>query len=190
MSLCIKNVFKPEAEFELCAVRFGNARYGQLHSGGVSDGGEEPAVVGVEDPPLKAVKGLLEGGLEVFAEEEGLINRGIAAKVDPGVETLVALKDEDVGGVETLDGRDDVKFEGWPLLLDTFGEGTRGWSPSVGKTSFRAPDDHLGFDILIRLLKNEAETFSFPTPCALPQECLVSPLRTLLFLLNFSPEME
>jgi hypothetical protein len=30
-------------------VRFGNARYGQVHSGGVSEGGEE-AVVGVEDP--------------------------------------------------------------------------------------------------------------------------------------------
>ena len=110
----------------MCAVRFGKALYGQLHSGGVNDGGEEPAVVGVEDPPLKAVKGLLEGGLEAFAEEEGLIKRGIAARVDPGVETLVALKDEDVGGVETLDGRDDVKFEGWALLLDTFGEGTRG----------------------------------------------------------------
>ena len=135
---------KPEAEFELCAVRFGNARYGQVHSGGVSDGGEE-AVVGVEDPALKAVKGLEDGGLDTFAEEEGgagLMNRGIAAKVEPGVETLVALKDEVVGGVDTLAGRDDVRFEGW-AVCDTFGEGTRGWSPSGGKTSFRAPDDHL-----------------------------------------------
>ena len=86
----------------------------------------------------------LQGGLE----EEGLMKRGIAAKVDPGVETLAALKDEVVvGGVETRDGPrdDDVKFEGWPpmLLLDTFGDGTRGWSPSRGNTSFRAPDDHL-----------------------------------------------
>ena len=135
---------KPEAELELCAVRFGNARYGQVHSGGVSDGGEE-AVVGVEDPALKAVKGLEDGGLEAFAEEAGgagLMNRGIAAKVEPGVETLVALKDEVVGGVDTLAGRDDVRFEGW-AVCDTFGEGTRGWSPSGGKTSFRAPDDHL-----------------------------------------------
>jgi len=30
-------------------------------------------------------------------------------------------------------------------------------------------------------------TFSFPTPCALPQECLFFSLRTLLLLLNFSP---
>ena len=152
----------------------------------------EPAVV-VEDPPLKAVKGLLEegGGLE---EEEGLMNRGIAANVDPGVETLVALKDEVVvGGVETLDGPrdDDVKFE---VLLDTFGDGTRGWSPSGGKTSFRAPDDHLEIDILIQsksiLLKNGSGTFSFPTQCALPQECLFYPLHLLLLLLNFSPDME
>ena len=136
----------------MCAVRFGNARYGQVHSGGVSEGGEE-AVVGVEDPALKAVKGLDDGGLEIFAEEEGggagLMNRGIAAKVEPGVETRVALKDEVVGGVDTLDGRDDVRFEGW-AVFDTFGEGTRGWSPSGGKTSFRAPDDHLEIDILIR----------------------------------------
>ena len=135
---------KPEAEFELCAVRFGNARYGQVHSGGVSEGGEE-AVVGVEDPALKAVKGLEDGGLDTFAEEEGgagLMNCGIAAKVEPGVETLVALKDEVVGGVDTLAGRDDVRFEGWAVFV-TFGEGTRGWSPSGGKTSFRAPDDHL-----------------------------------------------
>jgi len=125
-------------------VRFGKARYGQLHSGGVRDGGEE-AVVGVDDPALKAVNGLEEGGLEAFAEGgAGLMNRGIAAKVEPGVETRVALKDEVVGGVDTLDGRDDVKFEGW-ALFDTFGEGTRGWSPSGGKTSFRAPDDHLFF---------------------------------------------
>ena len=147
--LCIRNVFKPEAEFELCAVRFGKARYGQLHSGGVRDGGEE-AVVGVEDPALKAVNGLEEGGLEAFAEGgAGLMNRGIAAKVEPGVETRVALKDEVVGGVDTLDGRDDVKFEGW-ALFETFGEGTRGWSPSGGKTSFRAPDDHLEIYISIR----------------------------------------
>jgi len=87
-----------EAEFELCAARFGKALYGQVHSGGVSEGGDE-AVVGVEDPGLKAVKGLEEGGLEAFAEEEGLMNRGIAAKVEPGVETRVALNDEVVGGV-------------------------------------------------------------------------------------------
>ena len=121
----------------MCAARFGNALYGQVHSGGVSEGGDE-AVVGVEDPGLKAVKGLDEGGLEAFAVEEGLMNRGIAAKVEPGVETRVALNDEVVDGVETL----EVRFEGW-VLFETFGEGTRGWSPSGGKTSFRAPDDHL-----------------------------------------------
>ena len=72
-------------------------------------------MVGVEEPALK-VKGLEEVGA-------GLMNLGMAARVDPGVVTWVALKDDVVGGVDTRDGLDDVKVEG---LFDTFGDGTRG----------------------------------------------------------------
>ena len=79
-------------------------------------------MVGVEEPALKEVK-----GLEEFAEEEGagLMNLGMAARVDPGVVTRVALKDDVVGGVDTRDGLDDVKVEGL-AVFDTFGDGTRG----------------------------------------------------------------
>ena len=73
-------------------------------------------MVGVEEPALKEVKGLEEEGA-------GLMNLGMAARVDPGVVTRVALKDDVVGGVDTRDGLDDVKVEG---LFDTFGDGTRG----------------------------------------------------------------
>ena len=53
------------------------------------------------------------------------MNLGMAARVDPGVVTRVALKDDVVGGVDTRDGLDDVKVEGLPVF-DTFGDGTRG----------------------------------------------------------------
>ena len=66
----------------------------------------------------------------------GLMNRGIAANVEPGVETRVALKD-DVDVV--VGGRVE---DCWELCV-AFWEGTRGWALSGGKTSFRAPEDHL-----------------------------------------------
>jgi len=53
--------------------------------------------VGVDVPEgLREVKGLEEDGRDVVEEGTGgLMNRGIAANVEPGVETRVALKDVD-----------------------------------------------------------------------------------------------
>ena len=53
--------------------------------------------MGVDVPEgLREVKGLEEDGLDVVEEGTGgLMNRGIAANVEPGVETRVALKDVD-----------------------------------------------------------------------------------------------
>ena len=53
--------------------------------------------MGVDVPEgLREDKGLEEGGLDVVEEGTGgLMNRGIAANVEPGVETRVALKDVD-----------------------------------------------------------------------------------------------
>ena len=94
--------------------------------------------MGVDVPEgLREDKGLEEGGLDVVEEGAGgLMNRGIAANVEPGVETRVALKDDvdDVVGGRVEDC--------WELCV-AFWEGTRGWALSGGNTSFRAPEDHL-----------------------------------------------
>ena len=61
--------------------------------------------MGVDVPEgLREDKGLEEGGLDVVEEGAGgLMNRGIAANVEPGVETRVALKD--VVDVDVVGGR-------------------------------------------------------------------------------------